>query len=227
MNIHYIQHVPFEGLGILEDWVYQPAHQVTKTKVFEDNRFPFVDLFDVLIVLGGPMSVHDTAEHPWLEAEKNLIKKAIEKNKKVFGICLGAQLIAEVLGAQVKKNEFREIGWFPIENLDPTNPLMENIPSSFDAFHWHGETFDLPVGAKHLFSSKACKNQAFQYNQNVLAFQFHLEMNEVAIADLTVKAHSDLIEGPYVQSEMELINDVNLVIAQQYFWSMFHRFIQL
>jgi GMP synthase-like glutamine amidotransferase len=227
MNIHYIQHVPFEGLGILEDWVYQPAHKVTKTKVFEDNRFPFVDLFDVLIILGGPMSVHDTEEHPWLIAEKALIKKAIEKNKKVFGICLGAQLIAEVLGAQVKKNPYREIGWFPIENLVPNNPLLEHIPTSFDAFHWHGETFDLPLNAIHLFSSKACTNQAFQYNQNVLAFQFHLEMTEEAIADLTSKAHADLIEGPYVQSEMELINEVNLVIAQQYFWSIFHRFINL
>ena len=110
MNIHYFQHVPFEGLACMEDWVRRPSNKVTATRFYEDARLPFIELFDTLIILGGPMSVHDEKEYPWIAQEKDLIRRAIERGKRVIGICLGAQLIAEVLGATVSKNTFREIG---------------------------------------------------------------------------------------------------------------------
>src|SRR3954463_16758150 len=99
MNIHFLQHVPFEDLGALEQWVSKPGNRVTSTRLYEDIRLPFVDLFDVLLIMGGPMSVHDEDRYRWLLAEKDLIRKALDKGKKVIGICLGAQLIAEVLGS--------------------------------------------------------------------------------------------------------------------------------
>src|SRR5687768_628705 len=105
MNIHYFQHVPFEGLGWIENWAKVPGNTVTATKVYEDSRLPYVDLFDVLIVMGGPMGATDDDLYPWMKEEKKLIEKAILKGKRVIGICLGAQLIADVLGARVYPNK--------------------------------------------------------------------------------------------------------------------------
>ncbi len=105
MHIHSLQHVPFEGLGSIEAWVQRNTHTLTSTRTYLGEAFPAADGFDLLIVMGGPMSVHDEKQHPWLLAEKRCIEQAIERGRKVLGICLGAQLIASVLGASVYANK--------------------------------------------------------------------------------------------------------------------------
>ena len=229
MNIHYFQHVPFEGLGCMEDWVRRPNNKVTATRFYEDERMPFVELFDVLIVMGGPMSVHDEKQYPWLIQEKLLIQKAIERGKKVIGICLGAQLIAEVLGAKVYKNTYREIGWLPVTKTATAkkNHFFSDLPDTMNVFHWHGETFDIPKGATQLLSSEACANQAFCYDDNVLALQFHMEMTNDAIKTITEFCQDELIEGPYIHKEETFYSDDNIVKANQWMYQLLNKFTKV
>ncbi|MDB5255342.1 MAG: hypothetical protein JWM14_37 [Chitinophagaceae bacterium] len=207
MNIHFLQHVPFEDLGALEQWVVKPGNRVTSTRLYEDIRLPFVDLFDVLIIMGGPMSVHDEDRHRWLLAEKELIRKALDKGKKVIGICLGAQLIAEVLGASVSLNPVAEIGWFDVELSDEAlkQPVFQGFNKSITPFHWHGETFTLPAQAIAIGKSAACPSQGFLWNNQVLALQFHLEITQEGITALLNNCREDLKEGPYVQAAGSMI----------------------
>ncbi|HVP18633.1 MAG TPA: type 1 glutamine amidotransferase, partial [Spirochaetia bacterium] len=182
LRAHWLQHVPFEGLGSIEDRLERMGARVSSTRFFDRAELPNVRDLDLLIVMGGPMSVNDEAVHAWLKDEKQLIAKAIDAGKAVLGVCLGAQLIASALGARVYRNPEPEIGWFPVEKLDSViaGSLPGLIPSRFDAFHWHGETFDLPSGALHVARSRACENQAFTLGDRVVAFQFHLETTEGA-----------------------------------------------
>ena len=211
MNVHYFQHVPFEGLGSIEQWVKAKSAHSSVTKFYEDPYLPQVDEIDLLIILGGPMSANDERTYPWLKIEKNFIAEAIENGKIVFGICLGAQLIASALEAQVFPNRCREIGWFPIEGLTQSKyTSLENIfPSHMEVFHWHGDTFDLPVNAVRLARSEGCDNQAFCIGERVLGLQFHLEVTPHAVKSLTEKCRNDLVPGQYVQSASEMLSDIS------------------
>jgi GMP synthase (glutamine-hydrolysing) len=145
MRIHYLQHVPFEEPGFFKEWSEAKDYQFTGTKFFEDDTLPALDDIDWLIIMGGPMSIYDEIIYPWLTKEKAYVKAAIEKGKTVIGVCLGAQIIADVLGASVYKNNYKEIGWFPVKKIiSEEKNIFSDLPEEFLAFHWHGETFDLP-----------------------------------------------------------------------------------
>lgn len=206
MKIHYFQHVPFEELGYIRDWGKQPGNRLTATRFYEDQRLPFIDICDFLIVLGGPMAVNDDKKFPWLINEKKFIEKAINAGKKVLGICLGAQLIADVLGAKVYPNSQKEIGWFPVEFTEEgiTHPLFASFPEKETVFHWHGDTFDLPSGAVHVARSAACENQAFAYGNQVVGLQFHLEMRDADILKLIENCRNDLTDASFIQKEEDL-----------------------
>jgi GMP synthase (glutamine-hydrolysing) len=206
MRIHYLQHVAFEGLGYIETWSRQKGHALTATALFADEPLPRPDALDLLVIMGGPMGVHDTAEHAWLTQEKRFIENVLRAGKKVLGICLGAQLMADVLGARVFKNSHKEIGWYPVCRT-PTaegSPLTAIIPGQFHAFHWHGDTFDLPSGALHLAQSEACRHQAFFFPPAVIGLQFHLESTQESIAQLITHCGHELVTGPYIQSAAQI-----------------------
>ncbi len=212
MHLHCFQHVPFEGLGAIEKWAAKQKATITTTRFFAGEKPGACD-FDWLIVMGGPMSVHDTMQYCWLAQEKKAISRAISDGKTVLGICLGAQLIAEVLGASVTDNNHKEIGWFPVRltAAAKTDPLMAGLPDTFPALHWHGETFSIPPRARHLATSSACANQAFSYNQRVLALQFHLEATPASTAGLIKHCRNEMQPGPWVQ------NADNIVDRQEFF----------
>ncbi len=210
MKIHYIQHEKFEDLGCIRQWLKSSNHSVTHTHIFENEPFPKASDIDFLIVMGGSMGANDDQVFSWMEAEKALIKQCILDNKKVLGICLGAQIIASVLGAKVYPNTKKEIGWFDIDLKIKSKeiPAFANIPSKFKTMHWHGDTFELPRGAVHLASSEATQNQAFSFNDGyVLGLQFHPEMTELAIKGMFDEV-GQLQQDDFVQS--------NQVIASQY-----------
>jgi GMP synthase-like glutamine amidotransferase len=205
VRVHCLQHVPFEGLAQLGAWLEARGWSARTTPLWEGAPLPAPEAFDWLIVLGGPMSVHDEAEHPWLAAEKRLIGAALEREKTVLGICLGAQLIASALGAPVRRAPEREVGWFPVERVgdDAAWPL----PPAAEVFHWHGETFELPAGARHLARSAGCPNQAFALGERVLALQFHLETTPEAARALIAHCPGDLCPGRFVQDASEMLRE--------------------
>ena len=153
LRIHTLMHVPFEGLGCIENWIQQKGHIVTFTKLYEEIIYPTSEEYDWLIVMGGPMSVYEEDIFPWLTEEKKFIHSAIDSGKTVIGICLGSQSIADVLGAKVYPNKTKEIGWLEISKTN-NHPLTENFTNKTTVFQWHGDTFDIPADAVQLFESE-------------------------------------------------------------------------
>ena len=202
MKVHVFQHAPFESLGSIRFWLDQRGAEITYTRCYAGDRVPAIDDFDMLIAMGGPMSVNDEAELPWLKDEKLALRDAIERDVPVLGVCLGAQLIASALGARVYRSAEKEIGWFPIQALPGSGSF--DFPAECSVFHWHGETFDLPEGATLLARSEACEHQAFQIKQNVIGLQFHLEMTPDSTLAMIENCRHELVPDRYVQSEAEL-----------------------
>ncbi|HEX7493147.1 MAG TPA: type 1 glutamine amidotransferase [Bacteroidales bacterium] len=213
LRIHYFQHVAFEGLGSIEQWISASGHSLATTRFFENATFPGISDFDWLIIMGGPMSVHDEEKYPWLADEKQIIRQAIKAGKKVIGICLGSQLVSVALGARVYQNKEKEIGWFDIELSHDARAdnLFAGMGSRLKTFHWHGDTFDLPENAIHLASSEGTRNQAYIYNGKVLALQFHLEPTVSSLQQMIDNGRNELSKGKYVQTEKEILTSKQLI----------------
>jgi GMP synthase-like glutamine amidotransferase len=188
MRAHYLQHVSFEGLGSIEPWLRSGGATLSATRFFEAAALPGVEDVDLLIIMGGPMSVNDEARLPWLRPEKRFVRDVIAAGKPVLGICLGAQLIASAMGARVYSNREREIGWFPITLVQPLGGQASAPLRETTVFHWHGETFDLPPGAVHLARSSGCEHQAFQVGRQVIA-----------------NCRAEMVPAIYVQPESEVL----------------------
>ena len=209
MRIHYLQHVSFEGPGCISDWAAAKGHELSATRLFAGDALPRLFDVDWVVVMGGPMNIYEEERYPWLVNEKKFIQAAIQADKTVLGICLGAQLIADVLGGPVTRNPVGEIGWFPLR-LTPAavdHPLCAGFPHELYAFHWHGDTFALPAGSTLLARSEACTNQAFIYGHRVVGFQFHLEMRFANAQKLIANCRDEIVEGPYMQSPDEMLAD--------------------
>jgi GMP synthase-like glutamine amidotransferase len=206
MRAHYLQHVPFEGLGSIEPWLRKAGYEISSTRFFDAGILPVIEDMDFLVVMGGPMSVNDEAEHPWLAREKEFIACAIAAGKPVLGICLGAQLIAASTGGDVFPNPVKEIGWFPVEAVESQDASVFRFPEQTEVFHWHGETFSLPQGAVLIAASKGCENQAFQIGSNVIGLQFHLETTPASAQAIVEHCRDELVEGEYIQSEAEILS---------------------
>ncbi len=204
MKIQCLQHVPFETPGYIREVCEKAGYTINTTRLYLKESIPDADQYDLLLIMGGPMSIHDEDQYPWLVDEMKAIKSAITKGKLVFGFCLGAQLIASALHADVFSGTHTEIGWFPVKKV-PGPELLGFLPDIITVFHWHGDTFNIPEGATLLYSSDATSNQAFVYGDNVLALQFHPEMTQSGIADLVQNCREELISAPYIMKEEDII----------------------
>jgi GMP synthase-like glutamine amidotransferase len=210
MRIHYLQHKPYESLGCIKDWINKRGYTVSATRFYEKPVLPDISGFDFLIIMGGPMGVYDEDKYPWLKDEKLFIRDAIEKDKIVLGICLGSQLISSVLGADVKQNKYKEIGWFPLQ-IKNNQKIFRGLPKEIMSAHWHGDTFDIPSGAIHVAESSACKNQAFILNEKVIALQFHLEFTADSLKELIRNCREELVKDKYIQTEEEILSNLHLL----------------
>jgi GMP synthase-like glutamine amidotransferase len=208
MRVHWLQHADHEGLGCIEPWLRERGHRVSGTRLQRGDDLPGVDDFDWLVVMGGPMNIYEHDRHPWLLGEKFLIRDACVKKKQVLGICLGSQLLADVLGGKVSQNDEPEIGWFDVSLNDEARQsrLFSDFPDQFAAFHWHGDTFQIPPGATSLMSSAACARQAFSWGEGrVIGLQFHLE---VELEDARRWLETDAPEPRrYVQAAAEILRE--------------------
>jgi GMP synthase-like glutamine amidotransferase len=208
-RIHCFLHVPWEPPARIGDWAGEHHYPLGVTRVYENEPPPKPDDYDWLVVMGGPMGVADEKQMPWLTTEMGAIEAAIGAGRTVVGICLGAQLIAHVLGARVYPNRVKEIGWFDVSLTEAAlrHDLTEELPESFTPFHWHGDTFDLPADAVHLARSDACANQMYAVGSNIVGIQFHLEMTRDVISALAEHNAADVVESPTIQRREELPGD--------------------
>ncbi|MCR8631637.1 type 1 glutamine amidotransferase [Paenibacillus radicis (ex Xue et al. 2023)] len=206
MRLLILKHFEFDDPAFILSWTEHRQH--TASIIYPPDFFtaPSLDSFDFLIILGGPMSAYQDDVYPWLQAEKLFIKSAIDAGKNVLGICLGAQLLAEVMGGKVYRNAHKEIGWHPVTRTGIQHPLFTGVPDTFESFHWHGDCFDIPEDAIPLSYSEACRVQAFAYGEKVLGLQFHLETTPRCMETMLTEWHHEIIKAPYIQSGKQIMD---------------------
>ena len=184
MKVLAFRHVPFEGVGLIAPLLQERGIGCDFADLYQEGAsVPDITAYAGLIVLGGPMSANDPL--PYLDRERALVAQAVGCGQPLLGICLGSQLIARCLGAEVHGNGKKEIGWFDIHFTEAAaeDTLFAGIPGPETVFHWHGDTWELPPGAERLAWSHACVNQAFRAGRNIYGLQFHLEVTPAMIAD--------------------------------------------
>jgi GMP synthase (glutamine-hydrolysing) len=202
MKINCLTHVPFEDAANIGQWAESRGHDLNYTHLHRYESLPSPESFDMLAIMGGAMNIYEHTAYPWLAQEKKFIRRAIDAGKKIIGVCLGAQLIADVLGASVTANTHKEIGWHTIKlsSRAEHSIAMSTLPREMTVFHWHGDTFSTPPAAIHLASSTVCTNQAFQYGDNVLGLQFHLEYSQESIEKMLTHCGEELVNDPYINT---------------------------
>jgi GMP synthase (glutamine-hydrolysing) len=189
MAVLILKNIAAEGPGTIEDFLLEKDISFSVVELGAGEIPPSLEHYNTLVVMGGPMGVYELERYPHLVMESRIIREAINRDMKVLGICLGSQIIAHCLGAEVYPGSKKEIGWChieltgdgmrdPIMRMLATHPQVGDFWRRFKVFHWHGDTFDLPLGAVLLASSELYKNQAFRYGYNVYGFQFHLEVTK-------------------------------------------------
>jgi len=208
-----LQHVPFESPERISDWVIDKGYKLTGTLLYESTDFPIQSEFDMLVIMGGPMGVYDEDRFPWLVREKAFLKETIRQRKIVLGICLGAQLIADALGGKVYRNQYKEIGWYPVKMTGESqnSVFFKEFPKEYVPFHWHGDTFELPEGVKTIAMSLGCDKQAFEYDGHVIGLQFHLESSNDSIQKLIEHCVAEIEPDTYVQLQGQMIDQTSLL----------------
>jgi GMP synthase (glutamine-hydrolysing) len=213
MNVLVIKNIAAEGPGTIEDHLRDRGIPATVIDLRRGDLVPDLGSFTHLVIMGGPMAVYEMHLHQHLKNEALLIEQAIKAGKHVLGVCLGAQMIAHVLGARVYAGDQKEIGWYEVGLSDDAmqDPAMAQLAmegrQAAQVFQWHGDTFDLPTGAVRLASSALFQNQAFRFSDRVYALQFHIEVtpsivsgwleHEQGIDLRTINAQSDGIYPAY------------------------------
>jgi GMP synthase-like glutamine amidotransferase len=206
MKIAILQHAAYEGPGEIAAWAARHGHSQTVHHLYRGDALPGPDGFDLLVVMGGEMNIYQYRDWPWLKPERELIRAALGGGKRVAGICLGAQLIADALGARVVQNAEHEIGWLPVRWTDGARAVFPELGAASTVLHWHGDTFELPAGATRLAASEGCPEQGFLIGKKCLALQFHLEVDPGLVRQF-VEGQGQWPTGPYAQSPKVILRD--------------------
>lgn len=201
MEIHVLQHLDAEGPGLIGDWAAAQGHRLILHPLHRGATLPDPALVSHVVVLGGPMNIYEYEDYPWLVTEKQWLKAVIAQGGSLLGICLGAQLLADCLGAATSRNPVQEIGWFPLSlsRRAHSHPFFRHWPEQPLVLHWHGDTFAIPDGALLLGSSEACRHQGFLYGDRIIGLQFHIEWPP-ATAEALLALDYPAAGGPYVHS---------------------------
>jgi GMP synthase (glutamine-hydrolysing) len=202
-------HVPFEGPGIIADWMRKQGHKLQYTRFYKGDELPEASEVDMLIIMGGPMDVFDYHVHPWMGDEIEWVREFVHSGKPVLGICLGAQIIATALGEEVYPGPHREIGWHNLQFFPALGDfkIFKDLPTTRKVFHWHGDTFNIPEGATRIAASQAFPNQGFIFELKVVALQFHLELTPDSLKELVENCRDELVDGPHIQREKEILSE--------------------
>ncbi len=185
-KVLFLQHGDVDKPGLLAETLSTEGIGLEIFHAWRDGDFPVLQEFHALALGGGGQSAWEVEEHPYLETECRMIREAFRLGIPVLGLCLGAQLIARALGAEVRRAARKEIGFFPVE-LHPagiSDPIVGALPARFPATHWHGDVFDIPGDAACLGASALTPHQILRRGTNALGFQFHLEMTPPLFEEL-------------------------------------------
>lgn len=205
MNVVVLKHAPFERLGQIELWLQETSASVETVALYDDEvQYPPLTSTDLVIALGGPMSVNDEVNYPWLVAEKQYIRDVVEADIPLLGICLGGQLIATALGAKVTDNPEVEIGWHTVSNVADDATVFQ-FPRALEIFNWHSETFALPKDGKRLLESQACPNQGFQLGERIIGLQCHPEVTPPIIQEWIDEIGEQMTVGDFVQTPQAML----------------------
>jgi len=204
MKISVLQHAEYEGPGEIAGWAQERGHTVAVTHLYRGDALPQWDSFDLLVVMGGEMNIYQYRDWPWLKPEREMIEAALATGKRVVGICLGAQLIADALGARVIQNPEFELGWLPVAFTPEARDVFPHLPETATILHWHGDAFELPEGAVRFAETPGCPEQGFLMAGKCLALQFHLEADPHLAAQM-VQSQEVWPSGPYVQTRLEVL----------------------
>lgn len=208
MRIHTIIHASFEKPGIITNWITDKGYQHTSTHTYLGQELPDPHSVDFLIIMGGPQSPTQLDKYPYLREEILFTRKIIDQQKSVLGICLGAQIISESLGAATNPSEYKEVGAFPIHLTDAAmvDPIFKHFPKTFEVMHWHNDMPGIPKDAVLLAHSEGCSRQALRYKENVYGLQCHLEMTAECLKGMIENCTEDLRKGPYIQNQQQLLS---------------------
>jgi GMP synthase (glutamine-hydrolysing) len=178
-HVIVLQHAACEAPGLIAQSLEETGYSLKPVHTFAGDSIP-EEMGNAagLVVMGGPMGVYDQERYPFLPSEMRLIENALRQEKPLLGVCLGSQLLASALGSAVKQGKRKEIGWHPVTLSEAglQDPLLSGVERSFMAFHWHGDTFDLPASSTSLASSDLTSYQAFRSGKKAYGFLFHMEI---------------------------------------------------
>ncbi len=213
--LYVIKHVPEEGAGIFECFFTEKPITIMASSL----DFPEPKKDDMFIIMGGPMGVYEKNEYPFIKKELDFIKKCADKNSKILGICLGAQMIAESLGGKVYKGHTKEVGWYNIEHTEyaKNDEIFNLFPQSMYVFQWHQDTFDLPKEAIRLAKNHNYENQAFKIGRNIYGLQYHIEVTDEILKDWF----------PEEKTNNHYIDKDKMIEAQKFAEEFFRKFISL
>ena len=230
MKIVAIQHTSSEVPGSLLEWASSRGVDLTIHHIYQNADLPDTKTMDALIVLGGPMNIDQENVYPWLIAEKKMIRDFLKMNKPYLGICLGGQLLAQVLGGEVKRNRYREIGWHTVQQKNK-HLLFSEWPESFEVFQWHEDFFTLPPECESLMGNSVSEHQAYIYRDNVVGLQFHPEATREWIFDGYQKSIEkyDLSQEPYIHSlsQTSELTPKNLELMKPLFFNFLDRLFKI
>jgi GMP synthase (glutamine-hydrolysing) len=232
MQVLVLQHIACEPPGVFEDVLAERAHELVRVELDEGEPLP-AGTWDAIVAMGGPMSVTDEGEHPWLAGEKAAIASHVRAGRPFWGSCLGAQLLASALGARVYAGPAPEVGVLAVEltaaGLD--DPVLGVLPAAIDTLQWHGDTFDLPEGAVLLASSPAYPHQAFRVGRAAYAVQFHVEVTEAMGEEWAgvpaYAEYADRVLGPGGSDRLLAEFRLSSPLMQQHARDLFERWCDL
>lgn len=208
IRVHCIAHVSFASISFLDTWAAENNYEFAATLSHAKQPLPAPGDFDLLIILGGPQRAIEIDKYPYLIKVMQLINAAIADNKKVLGICLGAQLIAASLGAPSEISPEKEMGVFPVtlNTLGQQDPIVKHLPNTFNSSHWHYDMPGIPEGATILATSAGCPRQIVKFNPNTYGFQCHLEFTHALMKKIVDKYNDTIEHGKYVQEKTETLS---------------------
>ncbi|PWR74128.1 amidotransferase [Methanospirillum lacunae] len=225
IQIFSLEHAPHEDPVYITQWLHEKQINLQPVRLYEGDHFPDVAEVGILLIMGGFMNIYEEKEFPWLVEEKKFIRKVIDAGKPVLGICLGGQLIADILGEKVTKALHPEYGWHTINRVTPLlessyvypERLFALFPEKVQAFEWHQDTFAIPEGAVRIYASKLCENQAYLYHDRVIGLQFHPEMDELTIREFLHYSSSEIKEKGLEDVKLDILERISLTSSGNLF----------